>query len=283
MDFTWQDLVDYLLALSGAIPEEGSGIYFLYEEDNCLIEKLWSGTEILEQVFIAEDVRTNTPALYLLDGDTRLVFYVDTQNVLRRSRYDTDEEEWQVEGEEEGDIIIPQKSKLSGCFTPEGQIVFFQNQSGLLQGIEFRDSKCELLNPAPAEPLEGTRHLVLRSTDENLYLFYIGQDRYIHYLIKGPETGEKWQENILKSPIIEQNVTNFMVIPDEDMKSFETHLVTADRLMGIDKQGEFIDFGKVVEGKFTPNSGKECVIETILLVKKGVKAIAGKALKTKKK
>lgn len=73
-----------------------------------------------------------------------------------------------------------------------------------------------------------------------------------------------------------------MVIPDEDMK-FETHLLTADRLMGIDKQGGLINFGKVVEGKFTPNSGKECVIETILLVKKGVKAIAGKALEAKKK
>ncbi|KAK6523359.1 hypothetical protein TWF281_001339 [Arthrobotrys megalospora] len=281
MDFTWQDLVDYLLALSGAIPEEGTGIYLLYEEDNCLIEKLWSGSEVLEQVLIAEDVRADTPALYLLDGDTRLVFYVDTQNVLRRGRYDTDEEEWQVETEGEGDVIIPQGSKLSGCFTPAGeQIVFFQNQSGRLQGIQIRDSTWELLSPTPAEPVEATRHLVIRSADESLYLFYIGRDGYIHYLVKGLETGE-WQDNVLKSPIPGQ-IVNFMVIPDEDMK-FEAHLLTADRLMGIDKQGGLIDFGKVVEGKFIPISGQECVIETIRLVIKGVKAISGKTLKAKKK
>lgn len=216
MDFTWQDLVDYLLAPSGAIPQESSGIYLLDEEDNCLIEKLWSGSEILEQVFIAEDVRTNTPAVYLLDDDTvsnkrsmvrlralltcynlllpalqRLVFYVDTQNVLRRSRYDADEEEWQaVELEGGEDVIIPQKSKLSGCFTPGGQTVFFQNQSGQLQGIQIRDSTWELSSPVPAEPLEATRHLVIRSADGNLYLFYIGRDRYIHYLVEGCGTGE---------------------------------------------------------------------------------------------
>ncbi|KAK6538244.1 hypothetical protein TWF694_011123 [Orbilia ellipsospora] len=280
MDFTWQDLVDYLLALSGAMPEEHSGVYLLYEEDNCLIEKLWSGSETLEQVFIAEDVRTDTPALYLLDENTRLVFYVDTENILKCSRYNTDEEEWQVE-EGNRDFVIPQDSKLSGCFTDEGQIVFFQNQYGLLQGIKIQDSTWDLLSPVPAKPLEATRHSVIRPADDNLYLFYIGQDRYIHYLAQHLETG-KWHDNVLKSPTLDRTIINFMVIPDEE-ENFEAHLLTTDNLMGIDKQGERISFGKVVEGKFTPISGKECIIESIRLVKKGVKAIAGKVLKDKKR
>ncbi|KAF3220526.1 hypothetical protein TWF191_007425 [Orbilia oligospora] len=283
MDFTWQDLVDYLLALSGAMPEESSSIHLLYEEDNLLIEKLWFKSKLLKQYLIASDVRTDTPALYLLNDETRLVFYVDAEDVLRGGRYDADENDWEVELEGEGDISIPQNSKLSGCFTPEGQIVFFQNESGLLQGVEIQDSTWELLDPTAAKPVEGTRHLVIRTANGSLYLFYIGQDKYIHYLVKGPET-EEWQaaDNVLKSPILDQTVVNFMVIPDEDMK-FETQLLTTDRLMGIDKEGELTDFGKVVEGKFTPISGKECVIETIRLVKKGVKAIAGKVVEAKKK
>ncbi|KAF3189889.1 hypothetical protein TWF788_009876 [Orbilia oligospora] len=263
MDFTWQDLVDYLLALSGAMPEESSSIHLLYEEDNLLIEKLWFKSKLLKQYLIASDVRTDTPALYLLNDET------------------VDENDWEVELEGEGDISIPQNSKLSGCFTPEGQIVFFQNESGLLQGVEIQDSTWELLDPTAAKPVEGTRHLVIRTANGSLYLFYIGQDKYIHYLVKGPET-EEWQDNVLKSPILDQTVVNFMVIPDEDMK-FETQLLTTDRLMGIDKEGELTDLGKVVEGKFTPISGKECVIETIRLVKKGVKAIAGKVVEAKKK
>ncbi|KAF3173248.1 hypothetical protein EYR41_010027 [Orbilia oligospora] len=280
MDFTWQDLVDYLLALSGAIPEESPSIHLLYEEDNLLIEKLWFRSKLLKQFLITSDVRTDTPALYLLNDETRLVFFVDTEDVLRGGRYDPDEQDWLLELDGEGDITIPQNSKLSGCFTPKGQIVFFQNESGLLQGIEIQDSTWELLNPTPAKPVEGTRHLVIRTANDNLYLFYIGRDKYIHYLVKGPETGE-WQDNVLNSPILEKTIVNFMVIPDEDMK-FETKILTTDSLIGIDKEGVLTEFGKVAEGKFTPVSGKECVIETIRLVKKGVKAIAGKAVKAKK-
>ncbi|KAK6354003.1 hypothetical protein TWF730_008423 [Orbilia blumenaviensis] len=281
MDFTWQDLVNYLSAPAGAIPQEIPGIYLLSEEDNCLIEKLRCGSEVSAQVFIAEDVRTNTPAVYLLNDDTRLVFYVDTEDVLRHSRYDTDEEEWQGEGEGEGDVIIPRTSKLSGCFTSGGQMVFFQNQSGLLQGVRIQGSACELLSPISAEPSEATPHFVIRSADENLYLFYIGRDRYIHYLIEGPEPGE-WHDNVLRSPVLDQVVVNFMVIPDKDM-NFEAYLLTTDMLVGIDKYAELMDFGKVRGGKFTASSGKECIIESIKLIKEGVKLISGKVSEAKKK
>lgn len=48
MSFTPQDLVHYLQAASGAIPDDGDrkGIYLVVEEDNDLIEKLWTGSEI---------------------------------------------------------------------------------------------------------------------------------------------------------------------------------------------------------------------------------------------
>jgi hypothetical protein len=71
MDFTAQDLVYYLSAAAGAMSQDHMqhGIYLVYEEDGELIEKLWTGSEIKDQVLIAENVRTDTPALYLLNED----------------------------------------------------------------------------------------------------------------------------------------------------------------------------------------------------------------------
>lgn len=67
MDFTPLDLVHYLQAAAGAIPLDTTGIYLITEEDNDLIENLWTGIEIADPVFIASGVRKNTPALYLLN------------------------------------------------------------------------------------------------------------------------------------------------------------------------------------------------------------------------
>ena len=69
MSFTAQDLVYYLLAAAGAVPLNKPGIYLVSEEDNDLVEKRWTGTEIADQVFIASDIRKNSPALYLLNED----------------------------------------------------------------------------------------------------------------------------------------------------------------------------------------------------------------------
>lgn len=66
MDFKPQDFVHYLLAAAGAFPHDQPGISLISEEDGDLIEKLWTGTEIANQVFVASDVRKNTPGLYLL-------------------------------------------------------------------------------------------------------------------------------------------------------------------------------------------------------------------------
>lgn len=69
MDFTPQDFVHYLLAAAGAITLDNLGIYLVSEKDNDLIEKLWTGTEIADQVFIASEIRKNSPALYLLNEE----------------------------------------------------------------------------------------------------------------------------------------------------------------------------------------------------------------------
>jgi hypothetical protein len=81
MDFKPQDLIRYLLASGGAVPEDKRGIYLLFEEANELIEKLWTGSEIGDQDIIASDVRKNTSTLYLLN-ETKASSYITMHTVL---------------------------------------------------------------------------------------------------------------------------------------------------------------------------------------------------------
>lgn len=69
MDFSQQDLVNYLLAASGNIPLDKPGVYLVSEEDGDLIEKLWTGAQVGEQNFIASEIRKDSPALYILNED----------------------------------------------------------------------------------------------------------------------------------------------------------------------------------------------------------------------
>ncbi|KAK7712167.1 hypothetical protein SLS57_007843 [Botryosphaeria dothidea] len=94
MNFTPQDLTHYLLSAGGAITSDERGVYLVSESKNDLVEKLWTGTEISDQVFITSGVRKDTAALYLLDGEERCVFCVDANNILQCYKYDVDEEEW---------------------------------------------------------------------------------------------------------------------------------------------------------------------------------------------
>lgn len=67
MNFSPQDVVEYLRAAAGAMPLDKPGIYLVSEEDNDLVEKFWTGTELADQVFISSEVRTNSPAVYFLN------------------------------------------------------------------------------------------------------------------------------------------------------------------------------------------------------------------------
>ncbi|RFU31366.1 hypothetical protein B7463_g4984, partial [Scytalidium lignicola] len=217
MHFTPQDLVHYLLAAAGAIPLDESGIYLVSEEDSDLIEKFWTGTEITDQVFIASDVRENTPAVYLLNENERCLFCIDTNNVLQCYSFNAEEDEWvEVSLQGNGEITVHPSSRLSGCFAPGGQIVFFQDASD---------------TALPGAGLESDR------------------------------------------------ITNFMAIPNEDLTFEICALTTAGKLIRLDKNGTRTELGSVSQGRFFAVSSEECVIETMAMIKKGVKAAAGIKIK----
>jgi hypothetical protein len=66
---TPQDLTLSLLAAGDAEAPGDSGTYLLYEKNNDLFEKLWTGSEVESETYITTGVKKNTPAAYLLKPD----------------------------------------------------------------------------------------------------------------------------------------------------------------------------------------------------------------------
>ncbi|KAK0645222.1 hypothetical protein DIS24_g8121 [Lasiodiplodia hormozganensis] len=131
MDFAAQDIVNYLCATTGAIPVDRPGIYLTEQDGTELIEKLWTGTETAEELVVAEDVRENTPSLFLQDGKERYAFSVDTNNKLQRHRFDKNLDEWvkdHLQGEQP--ILIHKTSRFSGGIV-DGYVI--------LPGTDFDD------------------------------------------------------------------------------------------------------------------------------------------------
>lgn len=67
MELKLQDLAYFLAAPAGALSRDGSTMRLLAEEDGELYENKWTGTEVQSQLSVAVDVKTSTPAVYLLN------------------------------------------------------------------------------------------------------------------------------------------------------------------------------------------------------------------------
>ncbi|OJJ46601.1 hypothetical protein ASPZODRAFT_142408 [Penicilliopsis zonata CBS 506.65] len=286
MNFSPQDLVHYFSAAAGAFPLDKPGIYLVSEDEEDLVEKLWTGTEIKDEFWIAGEIRTNSPALYLLKENDRRVLCVDQDNNLLCFTWDAEEDGWnQVTLDSSESLAVHASSHLSGCYVPEGQIVFFEDPSGSLQKIRIDDNGvCERLPSLVEGYQSGTPHCAVISEAHVLHLLYVHQDHSIHDLAQGLRSGE-WRDTALPGTQarLEENeqIIKFMPIPKHDLSFELIALTSSDALVRIDNDGSRIVLGKVVNGRFMPTSTEECVIETMRLIKKGVKAVSG-GLKTKK-
>ncbi|KDB28230.1 hypothetical protein H109_00013 [Trichophyton interdigitale MR816] len=282
MDFNIQDFVHYLLAAAGAFRHDQPGTYLISEEDGDLVEKLWTGTEIANQVFVASDVRKNTPALYLLGKEKRSIFFVDKKNVLQWYRYDPDEEEWsEVEYEDKGKLTVHQSGRLSGCLSPQGdEIVIFEGPGSGLQAYRATDGeKFEALGPLPADLEPGTPHQALLLEDGTVHLLYVHRDKRIHHLAaKSPGLGE-WTDHGISLPYpsanLNEEIASFIVIPQGDGSLEICALMSGGKLVQVKSSGQITELGTVKQGRFTAHTSEECGIELVRAVKKGIEAVGG--------
>ncbi|KAK2882526.1 hypothetical protein FQN49_000252 [Arthroderma sp. PD_2] len=280
MDFKPQDFVHYLLAAAGAFPLDKPGVFLISEEDGDLIEKLWTGTEIADQVLVATDVRENTPALYLLGDDERSLFFVNKENVLQRCRYDPDEEVWD-EVSLDDNFTVHLSGQLSGCLSPWGGIVILEGPEKSLRAYRTTgEEKLESLPPIPAGLEPGTPHQAVLSGDNAVNLLYVHCDGYIYHLVaEGPEFGE-WKDKGIRFPYPSDNrsgkIVNFIVTPQEDGTLEPFVLMSGGMLAQIKSNGLITELGTVTQGQFTAHVSEECGIELARCIKKGIKAVGGR-------
>ncbi|KAI9934519.1 hypothetical protein ASPWEDRAFT_30884 [Aspergillus wentii DTO 134E9] len=278
MDVTLHDLALYFTAATGAMPPDGSGMYLVSEEDGDLIEKLWTGHEVREQVFIAADVKESTPAVYLLDEDSRRIFCLDAEHNLQCYEYDADEEEWNFVLLRDGESIpVHPKSRLSGCLLEDTQIVVFQDPSGRLRGMRVQPGgEVESLTPTSISSSSAIPHTAFVGDDESLHLLYIDSNNQVHHLTL---SGNQWKDTIIPGAgFVNDKIIKLMVTGNDENALNILALSSTGQVLWINPEGQKAVLGKVERERFVAASSEECAVQFLVTMSK----MFGKAIKKRK-
>ncbi|KAH8808631.1 hypothetical protein F5884DRAFT_753153 [Xylogone sp. PMI_703] len=249
-----------LQAASGALPGDQEGkLCLITEEDNDLMETTWEGSKVVNQEYITSDVRTNTPAAYLYqDINQRLVFYVNSENILKCSTYDSDDKTW-----EESDLgsisnqELHSDSGLCACSTPEGIRVYFQSPSGDLVGIAQQNGTWKELGSVQARPITGSPLTVSFShSDSALYLYYVNTDKAIHYTSISFPDG-KQQDAGFPGATFGTVIDQFMVFRGQTEANKDAYVLSSNKIFQVNSQGEKTELGSIEGGTFIPNTTEQ--------------------------
>ncbi|KAI0891468.1 hypothetical protein F4806DRAFT_482644 [Annulohypoxylon nitens] len=254
-----QDLARSLVgAGSTKLPDnEGEGIYILSVRDGYLVEKHWVGDTVLSENVIAENVKDNTTASYLLgvEEDLRLVVFIDQDNTIQCCAYNDDIEEWEETPlGSKWNIKTTPDSKLSATIGPEGEIVIsYQDVAGRLAGImSAGEDEWKAFGPLGGNPISGTPQC-LEVVEDTVYLFYVEKNAGIGYLVLDPTT-EKWKASLLQNTKFDTVVDNFSVTKDLDTGNFQSYFLTGGALWNVDGEKDKTFLGNVeTTGKLIPS------------------------------
>jgi hypothetical protein len=234
---TPKDLTLSLRAAADAKASDDSGTYLLYEKNNDLFERVWTGSAVESDTYITSGVKKNTPAAYLIKPDQRLAFYLTESNSLGCYEYDDEDESWVDSGPIEiNNVAIPPESKLSACLSPLGLTVFFQDTVGQIKGVSNKDGPWEVFGPLPANAALGTP-LTVAVANRRLHLFYVNKDNSVHYLVYDQNTGE-WQDNLLEHSKFDEPVVRFVFSENPETHSLEGYCLLENALYSIDSSGK---------------------------------------------
>ncbi|PWY74494.1 hypothetical protein BO94DRAFT_499928 [Aspergillus sclerotioniger CBS 115572] len=278
MDVSLHDIAYFLKVAAGALSLDGSTLYYIVEEDGNLIEDHWTGSEVKDKVFIASEVKSSPSAKYLLNDDTRRVFFPNAENLLQCAEYDDSEEAWSaVSLQSEHPLHMHPTSPLSGCFDNNGdQLIFFQDPSGQLQGIRIeRDGECTPVPPLPEFQQSKLVHTAYEADSGAIHLLYIGSGNQIVDL-KWVPGNDEWDESIIPgSGFANHAITNFTITSTDESEIGFLAVSATDKVVYIDPQGETSELGQLDKKRFAAVSSEECAAEITRLGVKLVKAAAG--------
>ncbi|KAE8315082.1 hypothetical protein BDV41DRAFT_575103 [Aspergillus transmontanensis] len=270
--------VAYLLTLPAGVRSlDCKVIYFIVNEDGELTEKHWNGKEYEDSVLISSEFRASPSARYLLDQNTRRVFFPSKNNTLKYAEYDG--EDWtQNCVDRDGPIQLHPDSKISGCFDDlNGQIIFFQDPSGALQCIRLAENnECTPLPPLPKINQSGSIiHTAYKADDGGIHVFYIDDSGRIH-VVKLATPESKWQDIVLETANFgSSQITNLAVTSTNEAERGFLAVVSGTTIVYINPRGELMEVGAIDNKRFDPSSSEECANELYRLGEKIVGALGG--------
>ncbi|KAB2570095.1 hypothetical protein DBV05_g11231 [Lasiodiplodia theobromae] len=250
------------LSSAGFTAKDEKTSSILKEDDGSLIEQNVDGVDIIDEVFIAEDVKPDTSALYINRADRCMIIYVTQSNTLgcvERTSAPEDEPEWtEVPITGVGTISVSAKSRIAGTNTADGAQVFFQHSDGSIKSILYDDEtkKWEEGDDVPASAAAGTPLYVMELEDAQ-GLFYLSNERKICGQLQNNETGE-WKEHLIPNSFFEDGASSFILIWDGEQKAINAYVLATATLVHIDGGGGRKVLGKWESGAFVPDTAAEC-------------------------
>ncbi|OJJ66825.1 hypothetical protein ASPBRDRAFT_662154 [Aspergillus brasiliensis CBS 101740] len=236
-------------------------------------------------------------------GDKRRVFFPFAENILQCYEWDEPEEKWeQVTLQIEDTPTVHPNSKISGCFCgTDDQLIFFQDPSGLLQGLRIdHDGKYTSLPPLLGNNTKQSLiHTAYEADDDSIHVLYFDHETKVIRDLKWNYNAE-WQGElhilsllitVWKNPLTHNQDTIANLgegFGNYELSSFaKTSSSPQDpvclaistnnnTILTINSSGQRVELGTFDRKRFAAGTSEECVNETLTLVKVFADRFGGK-------
>ncbi|PYH90172.1 hypothetical protein BO71DRAFT_487364 [Aspergillus ellipticus CBS 707.79] len=236
-----QHPVRNLQSLAIAPSEDGKGVCILeQDDDDDLIQETLTASGYGRRQCVVRNAKPGTSAVYLVNDEERLVFYLDENGCLCYSQYDAEEDEWSEEEMEElcDSISIHPDSRLSG-FCRDGEIrLVYQTPSLKFAVLVRQDDEWVVKEEVPVKASLGAPHYSLDAGD-SMHLFYARKDGQLGRCIES-DGQLHFTDRIIEGSQFDSPISRFLVLPTD--------------------QEEAVDLGVIDGKKLIPTTKEECAI-----------------------
>ncbi|KAI8716971.1 hypothetical protein NCS52_00992000 [Fusarium sp. LHS14.1] len=245
-----------VLRSAGSITLGNGNLVLLSIEAGRLVEKIYDGDDLKDQRLIADNVKDGSSAVYAASEKNVFVLYVDQDDHIRASEFDSDSEEWDDADLGDIDVTVHPDSHLAIANIHSASLVFYQGADGVIKSINHDQESNQWTEgfPVPGSAAPGTP-ISAYSTDKALAVSFIGQDKSVHVHSRDFESGE-WSESTL-SGTWDNSVTSIIVSQDVETGTFEAFALVGTTVDHIKKDGTRAALGSIQNGDFVPATKAE--------------------------
>lgn len=257
------ELAFVLMAAGGAADSEKPGSHLLYVDPktSSLVSKYWSGgdEELGQPETIAESVRLNSKASYVIGQSIRFIVYISSSDELRVSEFDSDSDEW-FDDEAIPHYKVHPQGHVCAVLFPNDQIrIIFQDSSqhfNLLHKVDESWSSSII----PVEPTAGSP-IGSWICDNQLHVFYVSaKDNCLHYVVE--EASGSWNDVALPTCVLDTlKPKRLAVLPGVTAeKLFQVYVMSeANTFWNFAAETKELEkLGKMDGKKFVPDNSEEC-------------------------